>query len=194
MVFSGCFVRGVYYEFVAFPCGRKYSMPLGLLYCEKPRFKVYRGTGLWSFLRENVGDLTLLAPRDPLDFHLSLTHRLESEVSWGPDGCPAVDESRGAWFKCTPSLSASSGDYDEYECSSFAHTGGSPPPYSRAMGCFVELLIILSKARAGVVGVDSLSYARWLRWCVGRASPGDERIVRVSDIVLRELEKALGEG
>ncbi|MDM7276005.1 MAG: hypothetical protein P3X22_007845 [Thermoprotei archaeon] len=194
MVSSVCFVKGVYYEFIAFPCGHKYSMPLGLLYMEKPRFKVYKGTGLWGLLRGGVGGLVLLAPRDPLDFYLSLIHSLELEVSWGSDGCPVVDEFKGAWFTCAPRLLASGGDYDEYECSSFTHTGGSPPPYSRAMGCFVELLILLSKARAKVVDAGSLSYARWLRWCVGRASPGDERIVGVSDTVLRELEKVLGEG
>jgi hypothetical protein len=182
--------KGLYYEFIAVPCGSRYTMPLGVYNGVKPTFTVYRDSGLYRVLRGGVRELFLLAPYDPLLFYESLTHRLEHVIVWGGDGCPVVSESLGCWFHCTPRLVAEDQGFDTYECSSFKHIAGSPPPYSRVMGCLVELLVVYTKAKAGVLSGGYVGYARWLRWCIERASRGDPRYVSIAELVLQDIERA----
>lgn len=181
------FIRGVYYEFIAIPCGHRYSMPLGLFFGDSPVFRVYAGADLYKILKLNVSRLLLLSPVDPLSFYYSLNHSFESSLEWGVDGCPSLNSMLGAWYSCTPRLVGESMEFDIYECSSFTYLTGAPPPYTRVMGCFIELLILLTKARAGVLEDSFLEYAKWLRWCIERASRGDERYVRVVELILQEL-------
>jgi len=181
--------RGLYYEFIAFTCGLRYSMPLGIYIDSKPMFRVYRGTGLYRALRGGVKRLLLLSPRDPMAFYESVRHTLESRIEWDSGGCPRVSEDLGLWVSCTPTLISEAPDFDVYVCSEFTYVAGVPPPYTRVMGCLVELLVLYTKARAGVLEAGYVEYARWLKWCVERASRGDSRYVSATEEVLRELEE-----
>jgi hypothetical protein len=185
--------KGLYYEFIAIPCNSKYTMPLGLYNGVRPSFTVYREAGLYNVLRGGVRELFLLAPYDPILFYESLVHRLESRIEWGADGCPVVSDLLGCWFQCTPVLVVEDPGFDVYECSMFKHISGTPPPYSRVMGCLVELLVMYTKAKVGVAREGYLDYARWLRWCVERASKGDPRYVSIANLILQSLEGATGE-
>ena len=187
-------LKGVYYEFIAVTCGRRYTMPLGVLMLEPPRFKVYRGTGLHSILRSGgASGLRLLSPLDPILYYESIEHRLEHNIRWDIDGCPVADDTLGAWFQCNPRMVEETMEYDVYQCQGFQHITGMTPPYSRVQGCLVELLVILTKAEAGVVEDNILDYARWLKWCVERASPVEEKYVVLSKRILRRIESSLRE-
>ncbi|MCS7106932.1 MAG: hypothetical protein NZ902_02375 [Acidilobaceae archaeon] len=179
-------LEDVYYEFIAFPCGVRLSSPLGIF---GRSFKVYKGTSLWRAL-PRASRLLLLSPLDPLAFYDSVRHELELRVEW--EECPRPHERLGAWYSCMPRLLERGELYDVYRCEEFAHIGGTPPPYSRVMGCLVELLVLLTKARVGAVK-GYLEYARWLTWCVERASRGG-RYAEVARLVLQELEALEGEG
>lgn len=179
-------LRDVYYEFIAFPCGHRLSSPLGLF---GGSFKAYRGTSLWRALPQ-TRRLFLLSPLDPLAFYESVMHQLELRMEW--EECPKLDERLGAWYLCTPRLEEEGELYDVYRCEELVHLAGTPPPYSRVMGCLVELLVLLTKARAGAVK-GYLEHARWLAWCVERASRGG-RYAEVARVVLQELEALEGEG
>ncbi|MEN2999657.1 MAG: hypothetical protein ABDH61_03695 [Acidilobaceae archaeon] len=176
----------IYYEFIAFPCSQRLSSPLGLLGRD---FKVYKDTSLWRALPRSRR-LFLLSPLDPLAFYESLRHELELQIEWRE--CPKPDERLGAWYSCAPQLVERGELYDVYRCEELVHVAGSPPPYSRVMGCLVELLVLLTKARAGAVKGYS-EHARWLAWCVERASRGG-KYAEVARVVLQELESLEGEG
>ncbi len=186
-------LKGLYYEFIAIPCNFKYTMPLGIYNGVKPIFTVYREAGLYKILRGSVRELFLLAPHDPIVFYESLVHKLESRIEWGDDDCPKVSEFLGCWFKCYPTLILENRDYDIYECSKFTHVAGVPPPYSRVMGCLVELLVIYTKVKAGVIREGYLDYAKWLRWCIEKASRGDFKYVSTADFILQDLERVTWE-
>ncbi len=185
-------LKGLYYEFIAVPCGSRYTMPLGVYNGVKPMFTVYREAGLYKVLRGGVDRLFLLAPYDPLLFYESLTHKLESKIEWGGDGCPITSELLGCWFQCTPKLVIEEAGFDIYECLVFKHVAGVPQPYSRVMGCLVELLVVYTKVKAGVIQEGYLDYARWLRWCIERASRGDPKYVSIANLILQYLEEASG--
>ncbi len=188
------FARGVYYEFIAFPCGgRPYSMPLGVLFGERPSFRVFEGTGLHGILARRGGLIYLLSPLDPLLFVESVGHSLERLLAW-EGSCPRVEPSLGSWFSCTAVYERTSGGADFYYCREFRNLSSSLLVYSRTYGCLVELLILKTKAEAGVIGKESLEYARWLYWCVKRSSPGEEKYARVALSILQGIEKALGLG
>ena len=184
-------IEGAYYEFVAFPCGGdRYSMPLGLVWGPN-EFYVYRTAGLFRRLGRS-GTLILLSPNDPLAFARSVDHTLELEASWD-GGCPRPEPAWGAWYRCEYELRSADGEGASYVCRTLERVAGEPPPYSRVYGCLVELLVLLTKARAGVAEPWYLGYARGLKWCVERASRGNGRYVLEAERVLRELEGALGE-
>lgn len=187
--FEELLVKGIYYEFIAVACGYRYTMPLGVYFEARPRFRVYANSGLYRLLRDGVRVLLLLAPRDPLLFYESLTHRLERVLEWGGDGCPVMSPRLGSWFSCTPTLVEEGLDLDVYECLEFKHVVGTPPPYTRVMGCLVELLVLYTKVKARVIEEGYLEYAKWLRWCIERASRGDPRYVSTAEFILQELEK-----
>lgn len=123
---------------------------------------------------------------------MSVRHELERRVEWEGD-CPRTTEEAGAWFLCRHSLKERGELYDLYECEELVHLAGSPPPYSRVTGCLVELLLLLTKARAGAVR-GYVEHARWLLWCVERASRGNAKYVGAARDVLQELEALEGEG
>ncbi|WP_062661734.1 hypothetical protein [Aeropyrum camini] len=95
--------EGVWLEFVAAPCGERYTMPLGVIGSGGAwRFRLYPGVGLVK-IAESRGwrvDLRLLAPLDPLAFMESYLHRLEERLSY-KSGCPEPDFSLGSWYSCS---------------------------------------------------------------------------------------------
>ena len=180
-------LEGAYSELIAMPC-RRYTMPLGILALNPPTFKAYKGTGLSRILEEAPTQLYLLAPRDPRLYWLSIEHKLEDLIEWTP--CPRPDPGMGAWYRCTPEKAEDRGEYTLYKCTGLEHLAGSPPPYSRAHGCLVELMILYTKLRAGVRLGDPRCYARWLEWCVTRAAPGREDLASLAS-KLRNLIEGL---
>ena len=142
------FLEGRFYEFIAFPCMHRYSMPLGILWSSPPVFRVYKSTGLHSILEGYDGHLYLLSPIRPEYFWYSVQHELEEMVEWR--GCPVPDDVHGAWFKCKPVKATGSDYFTVFECRGFRHVSGEPPPYSRSYGCLVELIVLYTKIRAGV--------------------------------------------
>jgi len=168
-------LEGVYYEVVSFPCGYRYSMPLGVSRRGgRLLFRVFRGAGLLGRLGGG-GRLYLLAPSRPEAFLWSLEHRLEESISWS-GGCPVPDESLGAWVACEARSLGWEGGALRYECLEPRHLAGQPPAYSRAMGCLVEMLVVVSKLEAGAPLPDLpggvRGYLEWLAWCVSRSSGG----------------------
>ncbi len=170
-------------EFIAFTCGERYTMPLGVAGERPGLVRIYRGAGLYH--RFGGGLLLLLAPRDPLLFYESVTHRLESSIRYEA-GCPVVDESLGSWFSCNLTLAGSGPDYDLYLCDGPRLLAASPfLGYSRVYGCIVELLVAASKAAAGVSVPEG--YAEGLAWCASRGSMGDDRVLRVVEWALQVI-------
>ena len=186
------FYDGVYYEFVALPCGVRYSMPLGVLMGSTPSFRVYSSVGLYRLLRSGVEEILLLSPRDVRLFWYSIVHSLEDLLKW--NSCPEADESLGAWYSCSPILTRSYNGYDVYECRGFRFLGGYPPVYSRVYGCFVELLVLYTKLRAGVKLNDVGGYVEWLSWCIERSSPRNRSLLNIANMVKERIYNILGEG
>lgn len=178
-------MEGVYYELIAFICGRGHSSPVGVFGMERGTFRLYKGTRTSELMR-GAEKIFLLSPSDPLLYYKSLRHELEAEVAWD-GGCPRPDERLGAWYACSPRLVEEREEYDVYECEKMIHVAGTPSPYSRTTGCLVELLVLLSKVKAGVSMGDYACYARWLRRCVERSSRGNKKYLEVADAVLRDL-------
>ncbi|MEB3780493.1 MAG: DUF447 family protein [Desulfurococcales archaeon] len=185
-------ISGFYYEFISFPYGYRYSMPLGILWSKNPTFKVYNNTRLYSILRDNLDNelfnLLLLSPIDPKLYYFSLIHDLEKRINYHNGEHPILDKELGAWYLCKPTFKDSRDKVDIYECKSFKHLIGSPPPYSRAMGCFVELLVVYTKVMAGVKPPFHLkSYLEGLNWCIHRSSPNDKDLQRISINIINRI-------
>ena len=183
-------IDGLYYEFVGLPCGVKTSMPIGVVAGQPPEFFVYRGTRFHEVLGES-GRLMLISPYDPLVFLRSLRHQLEEELAWS-DGCPSVDEKLGAWYECEYALREVTGEGKRYACSRLRLVAGHHVPFTRAYGCLVELLVLLTKARAGLWEDWWPQYAEGLVWCVTRSSRGSEKYVVPANEVLQELRTLRG--
>lgn len=186
-------IEGAYYEFIAFPCGAdsRYSMPLGVLWGDNKMFSVYRSAGLLRFLADR-GTLMLLSPSDPLLFAKSVNHTLEHEVEWGPDGCPKLS-GLGGIYTCEYQRLMEGPEKVTFGCK-LTEVEGPHVPYTRAYGCLVELLVLLTKARAGVGESWYVDYARGLRWCVERSTRGLRDYVDTADAILHELERIIKEG
>lgn len=184
-------IKGAYYEFIAFPCAAnaRYSMPLGVLWGDDRTFSVYRSAGLLRFLADR-GTLMLLSPSDPLLFVKSVSHSLEHEVEWEPDGCPRLS-GLGGIYRCEYRRLKEYPEEVTFSCS-LTEVESPHVPYTRAYGCLVELLVLLTKARAGVVESWYVDYARGLRWCVERSTRGLRSYVDAADAILRELEGIVG--
>ncbi len=184
--------QGVYYEFISIPCIDKerlsYSMPLGIIFLNHTiKFKVYRGTGLFKILeyyKENI-ELMMYSPKDPLDFYLSLVHDKDLEKG-GPCTPP---KPYIMYITCKPVLNKKNENYNEYICGNIRLEKGDPVPYSRAYGCLVEMLVILTKIEAGVSLEFFLNYLKDLKWCVERASPYNSRLKEVAELVLQRALK-----
>ncbi|MEM1872985.1 MAG: DUF447 family protein [Acidilobaceae archaeon] len=177
--------EGTYYELICRLCEPGVETPLGLkLEGGRARFRVY-SRKLRASMRETER-LVCLAPVDPLVFYESVVEG-KSVVS-----CSELDSSRGHWLVCKPELVEEREDYDVYACTRLEVVRGASSPYARAYGCLVELLVLLTKARAGVLGAGALEYARWLSWCIERSS-SVESYVRAARNILELLERALRE-
>ncbi|MGC9210323.1 MAG: hypothetical protein ACP5FT_03570 [Acidilobus sp.] len=182
-------IEGVYYEFIAVPCCVRATMPVGIFMGPRPTFYLYRGTRLADLLPER-GRLRLLSPYDPIRFLQSLRHELEAEIDWS-GGCPRPDERLGAWYECSYALASTDERGSLYSCDGLNMIAGSHVPYTRTYGCLVELLVLLTKARAGVWEEWYLPYAEGLAWCVRRSARGQARYVNAADEVLQELRSIL---
>ena len=180
--------EGVYVETVGVACTPEgpVAMPVGLLRRGASlRFKLYRGTSLWRAIRGSPGPLVFYAPRDPLDFLKAVDHVLEGELA----GCRPERGRYTLLVECDSAVEAGAGEgFDWYECRGARVEAGDPAPYTRAYGCIVELLVVLTKAWAGAVGCDALEYARWLGWCVGRSAPG---LAGVASSLVERVREAL---
>ena len=159
-------------------------MPLGVLWGATPLFKVYKGTGLFELLeRDEVENLLLYSPKDPADYFLSIRHdpKLESE---GPCKPP---KDFTLYVICEPSIKEIREDFKIYECRNVEIFEGNPEPYSRAYGCFVEMLVVITKMKAGVLDQKYLSYLDFLRWCIERSAPKSEKMRVVLNYVLQSF-------
>ncbi len=183
-------IEGLYYEFIAAPCGSRVTMPLGLVAGQAPVFFVYRGSSLYRALQER-GRVRLLSPYDPLAFLKSVRHQLEVELAWR-EGCPDVDESLGAWYECNYALREINSEGKSFSCDGLRLIAGKHSPFTRTYGCLVELLVLLTKARAGVWEDWWLPYAEGLVWCVTRSSRGSGPYVVAANEVLQELRALRG--
>jgi len=171
----------VFYEFVALPCGSRVSMPLGVYSWDPGYFRVFRGTRMAGAYAG--GPLVLLAPGDPMVFAASMEHRLEEQLRY-ESGCPVPDPALGAWYLCQGLPVASTPEAEWYSCTNPRWLGGVlGPAYSRAYGCYVELLIILSRARAGVYTGVPEGLLEGLLECVRRSARGGEVVAAAEHAV-----------
>lgn len=169
-----------FHEYIAVSCSLDYTMPLGLLGSGPYFFRVYKGAGLERVLG-NGGCLLLLAPRDPELFLESILHEFERNNIRDPS--IIYSGNLGSWFSCTPIRVGESGEYTLYECDRINPIVKSCfNGYHRGYGCLLELLIIYTKARAGVVepSKDIVSY---LLECMGRSGSRVEVIERVKRLL-----------
>jgi len=181
----------VFYELVAFPCGARYSMPLGVYSWDPGYFRVYHGTGMARAYRG--GPLLLLAPRDPLLFLESLEHRLEQRVPYY-SGCPFQDPRLGAWYSCLGVPLARDPGADWYACANPRRIAGEPPhAYTRSYGCLVELLILYTKLLAGALSELPPGLVEGLHRCVERSARGG-RIVEASRRIVQSIREILRRG
>jgi len=181
----------VFYELIAFPCGARYSMPLGVYSWNPGFFRVYTSTGMARVYRG--GPLLLLAPRDPILFLDSLEHRLEYEVAYA-SGCPLPEPGLGAWYTCLGVPIAGEAGADWYACVNPRRIGGEPlQAYYRAYGCFVELLVIYTKLVAGALDSVPPGLVEGLQGCVERSARGG-RLVDASRRVVQAIREVLRGG
>jgi hypothetical protein len=181
-------IKGVYYEFISIPCrGERrtpYSMPLGILWDERPKFKLYKGVGLLRYLNDET-TLLLYTPESPLDFYLSLIHDKTIELE-GPCRPP---REYVLYVRCRPRLLRVNKSYNLYECLDIEISHGRPVPYSRSYGCLVEMLVVLTKLEAGALDPSYIDYVERLRWCIERSSPQNEKLREVADVVLQRARE-----
>lgn len=178
--------ENVYYEFICRVCESELVTPIGFIASEgRIHFRVFS-----QRLRESIrkaSRLLCLSPSNPLLFY-----RVVIEGSSPIESCNKIDTSMGHWLECKPTLIAELEEYEVYSCESPRLTQGSMPPYTRSYGCLVELLVLLTKIKAGILNKEALDYAKWLVWCVERSSPGTE-YVHAARHVLNAISRALRE-
>ncbi len=171
---------------IAFPCGQKYSTPIGLLGGPPWFIRVYKGARLESHFN---GCLILLAPSNPVHFYESLMHRLEKEIDYeGP--FPQLREDYGSWFICSPQLAGSSPEYLLYECDKIRPIILTPfTGYIRGYGCLVELLIIYTRVRNRIWSIEKETL-EYLNECV-RRSVRDGSLNNISRRITENISKYL---
>ncbi|MDP8002572.1 MAG: hypothetical protein ACP5I6_02410 [Caldisphaera sp.] len=187
--------KGIYYEFIAFLCDKAYAMPLGILYYDKPIFYVYKSTTMAKLLnlnKDTSNSIYLLSPNDPTLFLESLEHRIENRIIHN-NKCLDFDDKLGSWYYCNSYINKDHCDKYEFYCDNFYKIKGENIPYSRSYGCLIELLILLTKVKAGIKEQWFLNYASGLKWCVERSSNKDEKYVELSEKLLQMLRKHLEE-
>ena len=173
---AGALAEGVFLELVAFPCwDKRYSMPLGVIqFGGQAYFRIYTGTGLGQALREGCDCILLLAPLGAEAFVKSVLHSLELSLEW--QGTPMPDNSLGYWYRCGPIIRGPAiGEEEWFSCPLKELGGRLPGAYTRLYGCVVELLVHITKARAGAVPLD-WELVRRMLWCIRRSARGDRRL------------------
>jgi len=163
-------VKGVVYEFIAIPCGHKYTMPLGLRWEDTPRARVYRGTGLYHLITSGgVERILLYSPVNPLDFILSITHELDKEL----DGECEAPRPYTVLYMCKwPRVLVNTKEYVELECPG-EMVEGTPIPYTRLYGAIIEFLVTASKVGAGVLEEEfARACMQCSEWAARRAGGG----------------------
>ncbi|GAB6147643.1 hypothetical protein [Stetteria hydrogenophila] len=183
--------EGVYVETIAVLCRGgepAWSSPLGFISAGgRILFRVFRGSGFWRILVEEglTGRIVAYTPRDPAEFALHVLEGGGRVESCRPVGQPFTIE-------CTPELLEVEGDVAWFACRDASVREGPGVPYTRAYGCLVELAVLASKAKAGVLGGWALGYARGLLWCVKRSEAmGGGRYARLAERLLQVVEEAL---
>ena len=172
-----------FHELIALPCGRKYSMPLGLLGGPPWFYRAFRESGLYE---HGYDCLFLLSPLDFTLFYKSLIHKLEKELRYESDN-PVPDPSLGSWYYCFPVLVSSGFEYNLYYCDKIHKLYEiTYPGYVRGKGCFLELLIILSRVKAGI-WIPNKDVIEYLDNCVRRSIRDGE----IRDITRRVVQSIL---
>lgn len=183
-------IKNIYYEFISFPCKTRYSMPLGILYNDKPLFYIYKTTKMSSILSRNKENLLyLLSPNDPILFIKSLNHEIEKEIDYEND-CPNLDN-LGSIYLCDSLFIREDENRLEFQCIKFEKIKGDNTPFTRVYGCLVEMLVLLTKVESGVIEDYFLDYAKGLKWCIERSSKMDEKYVRASNEIFKRIERYL---
>lgn len=165
-----------FHEFIAVSCSLDYTMPLGILGSGPFFFRVYHGAGLERVLKRS-NCLLLLAPSRAELFLESVLHELDARLSRMPGA--VFDSGYGSWFSCLPNRVGESGAYTLYECDRLTPiTVAGFRGYHRGYGCLVELLVIYTKARAGVMD-PSGEVVGYLLDCMRRTGADDGLVDRV---------------
>lgn len=182
---------GVYMETVSLLCrgGRvEWGMPLGLIANGgSVGFRVFEGSGYWRLLvEERREDAVLIAytPLNPVEFLEFMMVKPAPRSDCRPSDYSFM-------VTCRPRLVEARGGVARFACEDARVAWGRPAPYTRAYGCLVELAVLASKARAGVVGCEAFEYARWLGWCVERSAPGLAEYRSAAAMALQAVEEAL---
>jgi hypothetical protein len=161
-------------------------MPVGIrIYGNQMFFRVYSDARLYKILRVyKVRDSLFLLPQDPSLFVESLLHTLENRIEWNGE-CPLPANTWGYWLLCKNiSVVHSEPEIDYYTCS-YSSVGGKPlVGYSRIYGCTVELLVYLTKVKAGVYDAD-MRIVQYLLDCIRRSGGVD------AGLLLSRIEKLL---
>lgn len=183
-------IPGVVYEFIAIPCGHAYTTPIGVIWGDSPRIRVYRTTRLYSILsqvREGV-DIVMYSPVYPEDFALSIIHELDNLIG---DEC-IPPRPYMALFKCRAYVEEDFGEYLEARCKGTLKPG-VPVPYTRLYGGLVEALVVASKAGAGVINSgEARACLHCSLWAARRG--GRSRVVALQRILRAAFERLLGTG
>lgn len=183
-------VPGVVYEFIAVPCGYRYTTPLGLRWGRPPTARIYSTTRLYRIVSEGLDRMLLYSPVDPLDFALSVLHLLEEGGDVAGEDCAPLRQYTVA-YTCRPEVVRASGEFIEIRCLEGALMEGAPVPYTRLYGALVEALVVASKAGAGVMrGGEAASCLSCALWAARRA--GRSRFVVVQELLYSAIRRLQG--
>lgn len=181
-------IPGVIYEFIAIPCGHAYTTPIGVIWGDSPRIRVYKTTRLYNILsraRKGV-DIVMYSPVYPEDFALSVTHELDKLID---DDC-TPPRPYMVLFKCKAYVEEYFDEYLEARCEGTLKPG-VPVPYTRLYGGLVEALVIASKAGAGVISTEEArACLHCSLWAARRG--GRSRVVALQGILQAAFERLLG--
>ena len=179
---------GVVYEFIAVPCGARYTTPLGLRWGPTPWARVYRSTRLYALIKEGVVDrMILYSPLDPRDFILSITHQLDALL----EECRPPKPYAVA-YECTPRIKGGTSDYIDVACPGSLRLG-IPTPYTRLYGAIVETLVLASKIGAGVVNEEfARACMQCCRWALQRVHSGGQEHVALQELLRSALKRLCG--
>ncbi|MEB2837303.1 MAG: hypothetical protein GSR80_000513 [Desulfurococcales archaeon] len=181
---------GVVYEFIAVPCGTRYTTPLGLHWGPTPWARVYRSTRLHALIEEGVVErMILYSPLDPRDFILSIIHELDALLG---EECRPPRPYTVA-YECTPRIKESTRDYIDIACPGRLKPG-APAPYTRLYGAIVEALVLASKLGAGVVDEGfARACMQCCKWTLQRVHSGGQEPMALRELLQSALKRLCGD-